>query len=97
MSLPTLGSRIDAMYKLNPSRDSIGHPSLTGLFTSRTGVATVQADHSPFDAYAPPDASKRAKAALMKHTDLIIFMMHLERFARFGPRVRRPTPPTTLT
>jgi hypothetical protein len=74
MSLPTPGIRIDAMYKLNPSRDSIGQPSLTGLFTSRTGVATLQADHSSCDACGPADATKRAKA-LMKHTDLIIFML----------------------
>ena len=67
--------RIDAMYRLNPSRDSIGQPSLAALFTSTTGVATLHAHHSSCDAYAAPEASRKVSAAAaLKRRGLVVFI-----------------------
>src|SRR6188472_2310651 len=79
MSLPTPGMRVDAMYRLNPSRDSIGQPSLIGLFTSTTGVATLHAHQSSCEADALADANMRANpAAAQKRSRVVMCGLLLE-------------------
>src|SRR5262245_15177747 len=39
---PEVPGRFDARYRLKPSRDSIGQPSLTGVLTFGTAVASCQ-------------------------------------------------------